>query len=376
MKDSPNLDLLRSLAVSFVVVDHLRRPALHRGGELGQFTDALGLLGVAIFFVHTTLVLMQSLERAGGAALPFYVRRMFRIYPLSMLAACLGAYVTSAGYGTFHVRTLVSNLLLVQNIAREPSIPGPLWTLPYEVQMYLVLPLLFVGTRLRRPIRWLAPLWLAVGTVVIALWATNLPYRSLQFVPCFLPGIAAYVLAKRAPRFSPYLLFLVVATAVTVLPIVNAVHLPLTAFMWGFCAVLGFTIPQCREVTGPLFAGTGKIVATHSYGIYVTHTLIIGIAFNGFGFAPWPVRIAMFAVLMAVVPHAAYRFIEVPAIELGKRLATSLRRLGADAVEPKLASRLPGSLAVMVGQDGAADLGRRCRPQTQDQCGEAKRPTV
>jgi peptidoglycan/LPS O-acetylase OafA/YrhL len=41
----------------------------------------IGLLGVSLFFVHTTLVLMWSLER-DPHPLRFDVRRAFRIYPL------------------------------------------------------------------------------------------------------------------------------------------------------------------------------------------------------------------------------------------------------------------------------------------------------
>ena len=83
-----NLDLLRSFAVGFVVLSHvpyfadIKRPA-------GYSLDALGHVGVAIFFVHTTLVLMMSLDRNGSAMGPFLVRRLFRIYPLSIAVVLL-----------------------------------------------------------------------------------------------------------------------------------------------------------------------------------------------------------------------------------------------------------------------------------------------
>ena len=42
--------------------------------------------------------------------------------------------------------TVRSNLLLIQNLNAVPSGPkSPLWSLPLEVQMYAVLPILFLG---------------------------------------------------------------------------------------------------------------------------------------------------------------------------------------------------------------------------------------
>src|SRR6266404_7493565 len=85
-----NLDLLRSLAVLSVFFSHLVEIVTHHETEV---TWHLGQIGVLIFFVHTGLVLMQSMERLGldGRALflTFYVRRWFRIYPLSMFCVLL-----------------------------------------------------------------------------------------------------------------------------------------------------------------------------------------------------------------------------------------------------------------------------------------------
>jgi peptidoglycan/LPS O-acetylase OafA/YrhL len=83
---SPNLDLLRSIAVLCVFFSHLFG-SLGRGqiGDLGQF-------GVILFFVHTSFVLMGSLGRLDQHAeskrrlmIRFWVRRIFRIYPLAIL---------------------------------------------------------------------------------------------------------------------------------------------------------------------------------------------------------------------------------------------------------------------------------------------------
>ena len=61
-RDSSNLDFLRSFAVLLVVSDHLMVYfGVHEGSILRP--RLCGLFGVFLFFVHTSLVLMYSLER-------------------------------------------------------------------------------------------------------------------------------------------------------------------------------------------------------------------------------------------------------------------------------------------------------------------------
>ena len=164
--DLPNLDFLRSTAVLLVLLNHLTRHY-----HIDRF-DNLGIFGVLLFFVHTSLVLMYSMQRSHltGKALinDFYIRRIFRIYPLSALAVltAVALHLHADGRGlSFGPRPgageLISNLLLVQNLTGSASIVGPLWSLPYEIQMYVVLPLLFLWKR--RSVVSLLILWLIVG---------------------------------------------------------------------------------------------------------------------------------------------------------------------------------------------------------------------
>jgi peptidoglycan/LPS O-acetylase OafA/YrhL len=114
MKDSPNLDLLRTCAVSFVVLAHVQD--FVPGWGWGFNVHPLGRIGIALFFVHTTLVLMMSLERHGSAAGPFLVRQFFRIYPLSVFMVLLMALLAWLGSRPIDLAGMASNLLLVQNL--------------------------------------------------------------------------------------------------------------------------------------------------------------------------------------------------------------------------------------------------------------------
>ena len=129
MKDMPNLDLVRSIAVLLVVVEHL---LLYAGiFRLGYWQVAwMGFLGVYIFFVHTCLVLMWSLER-NSDVLGFYVRRFFRIYPLAVFTVLITVlFRIPISVNVHHLpdpqapffftmpdaRSLIEHLLLVQNL--------------------------------------------------------------------------------------------------------------------------------------------------------------------------------------------------------------------------------------------------------------------
>lgn len=154
---SANLDFLRAIAVLLVLGQHLlRRTGIFQLGWID--TSCLGRFGVLLFFVHTCLVLMYSMQRSGltgwDLVKNFHIRRIFRIYPLSIITVLtalflgLGSDVSSTA-GLSHAPfpgklTVISNLLLFQNLVFAKSIVNVLWSLPFELQMYLILPFLFL----------------------------------------------------------------------------------------------------------------------------------------------------------------------------------------------------------------------------------------
>lgn len=334
MRDSPNLDLLRSTAVGLVVLSHMRG-YLDLGPWGFKFMGAVGHMGVAIFFVHTALVLMMSLERNGPAAGPFFVRRFFRIYPLSIVMVLFVTGLISLGPSPVDYGVLVSNLLLVQNLTGHTSGPAALWSLPYEVQMYLFLPALYAITRMSRPALRLALVWLASVALAVLGLIADIP--SLRFIPCFVAGVLAYHVSRRATaRLNPLVLFAVVAAGVVLVPAAAANGMPeilkfgparpwnseiaeAVPLWWPFCLALGLIIPHCRPIGISAMVRLGKVVATYSYGVYLTHVFAVELAFMMP--VPWPVRVGVFAVLLPGFAYLAYHGIEKHGIALGVRLA-------------------------------------------------------
>jgi peptidoglycan/LPS O-acetylase OafA/YrhL len=332
--DSANLDLLRSLAVIFVVISHL--PFLGTIVEPYHYhLQTLGLLGVLIFFVHTCLVLMLSLERQAGMnsewrASQFYIRRAFRIYPLSIVAVLVVSVLTR-GYDTApSYSTILSNLLLIQNLNGKPSIPPELWSLPFEVQMYLVLPALYLlATRAGKAApRQIGLLWVASGTMILLLWRLGLNYHLFKYLPCFLPGVMAFTLRKSVRELSPWALFLYVGLVAVLLPCAVTFGAKENFLAWPVCLVLGLIIPRCREIGSKFVQIAGKVVARYSYGIYLVHGTCIKFAFHRLGITSYWLQFVTFAAATAVFSYLAYHWIEKPGIDLGRKLAERWERYG------------------------------------------------
>ena len=155
-----NLDLLRAVAVLSVLASHMAAAAGLRIAGFGG-PDSSGQIGVACFFVHTSLVLMGSLERHSSAhpVRDFYFRRAFRIYPALRRRdlPCAGDAPAKPDAGD------ARNDARLRAAEREHGAEQPgarprisrggriflavLWTLPIEVQMYLTLPACFLVAR-------------------------------------------------------------------------------------------------------------------------------------------------------------------------------------------------------------------------------------
>lgn len=349
-QDSTNLDMLRSVAVLLVLLDHTLKFFGHEY-VLGSEVNWWGRLGVALFFVHTSLVLMLSLERSKvkGWRLPasFYIRRAFRILPLSAAVVLLvwllnipQLRVLHLGFAQAHVppTVLLSNLTLTQNLfANGFNILGQLWSLPIELDMYLVFPLLYILAT-RRGLFFVLAAWpvavmvAAVATAIPSLWRVNF----LQFAPCFVPGVMAFALSKKVQsRLHPWLFPLALALVVGVFLAHSA-----WPMAWVVCLLLGVSIPFFRDQGNVFVNRISHRIAKYSYGVYLGHTLCIWAAFCALSGLPRILQWPLFAVLLVAVPYVMFVAIERPGIELGKRVSMTI------IPTPK---RLPVESATSVG---------------------------
>jgi peptidoglycan/LPS O-acetylase OafA/YrhL len=203
---------------------------------------------------------------------------------------------------------------------------SPLWSLPLELQMYVVLPFaprLLAG----RPLSGLA--WGLWGAgVLLALAQPYLPARLsvLRFAPCFLAGVLAYTRLRHVtPTWAaagwPALLLGMTGLYVLCAPWTGQVH---PAWMgWLYCLIIALALPHFVSIgKGWLQRGSHEI-AKYSYGVYLFHMVAL---WFGFGpTAPWglgPVAGGLVALAIAVLaPVLSFHLVEKPMIDVGTRLA-------------------------------------------------------
>ena len=321
MTAKPNLDLLRSIAVTYVVIDH---SFLANGiKELGRWsTFWLGDVGVYMFFVHTSLVLMWSLERKPHT-LDFYIRRAFRIYPLAWVAIlCVFLFHAPVMGYFYHVphpvpaRAFVESWLLMQNLGRGWNFIGVLWSLPLEVQMYLFLPALFFFVRKNFSLWPILVLW----TFIVAYDHQHSSSAVNDFavvIPDFLCGVIAYISYSRRKPMVPGWLLPVYIVVLTLLYLVK----PNTFRSWYFCLALGLGLASFREIRAPWLIRASHEVAKYSYGIYLFHSFALVLAFYLLPGKPLALQLAIEFAAIAIFAVAAYHLVEKPMIKLGSRLA-------------------------------------------------------
>jgi peptidoglycan/LPS O-acetylase OafA/YrhL len=238
-----------------------------------------GQIGVLIFFVHTSPVLMMSLDRSRLQGWPlfgsFYLKRLFRLYPLSIFCVTIAFLFglnpeLSEPFRRFHPWTWVefaANLTLTTNLFYVTPMVGGLWTLPLEVQMYIALPFLFRMAKKRSVAFVLVFWWLVCIPLALLQLQISARLNVLGFAPCFVAGIIAWRLSpKRLPPLPAWIWPFAFVGCVS-LQQPGKYHV----LSLGIQPAAGHMIPFFKEISyKPLVKGT-YLVAKYSYGIYLSH---------------------------------------------------------------------------------------------------------
>lgn len=341
-----NLDFIRAVAVLIVVGSHL---ALFFGNlHIGFLEPSLfGKLGVVIFFVHSGIVNMFSIERHvqkhGEYRLfrAFMIRRCFRIYPLSIFVV-LAIFFTKlpashianfvATIGQHANAELVPSLFLVQNFVRFDQILGPLWSLPYEVQIYCLFPMIYLILRRFSSTRALLFSWAILGAIdqLIAPHLAKHGYIGsfvvlpdlLFYFLLFLVGLCAYKEMQTSRRVLPFRLLPVLLAFMCVAWLLSYDNIKCIFLSLS----LGLALPHIQACEISPLNRICRWVAKYSYGIYLLHDPAIWLGFVRLGNLPIVVRISTFLLATFGGSVLIYHALEHPLILIGNKAAAVISR--------------------------------------------------
>jgi peptidoglycan/LPS O-acetylase OafA/YrhL len=173
----PQLDGLRFFAFFLVFLHH--SPVFPGGGRVAASLKEYGWVGVDLFFVLSAYLLVALLHREHAATgltdfRKFFIRRALRIWPLFYvyIAACFLYFVAADGKdATVVTGRTIGHLFFLDNFFTalagqySPlSFTPHLWTIAFEEQIYLFIPLLFMAiVGLRRTNKFFALTAIAVA---------------------------------------------------------------------------------------------------------------------------------------------------------------------------------------------------------------------
>jgi peptidoglycan/LPS O-acetylase OafA/YrhL len=350
-----NFDVLRLVAAAMVLVSHSYTLTATPGyvqqfgstEPYAQLTgDTLGAVGVSIFFAISGFLIARSwtlTPRAGT----FAVKRGLRLLPAVVVAAVLCAFVLGPIATTLPVGAYLSSsspyLYVVKNLGLFEhgltlpgvfplndvrfAINGSLWTLPVEAACYVLAAALGIAALLRRP-RALA--LLAIACLIVASPIVNIDsvLRGLRgdsgltfdvttlvrLVACFVLGAWFWAARDRIVLRWAYLVPLLALWALSW----NSDWQAVTASL--AIAYLVLLVAYCTPRALRALVRPGDV----SYGLYiyafpVQQLIEWRFLSHGQNISAGAMMALAFP-LTYVVALASWRLVEVPALELKKRL--------------------------------------------------------
>ena len=327
----PGFDTIRLAAASVVVLHHAMAVEIDivRDDFLYRFSEGYtqsGLMAVAVFFSISGFLVTPGLVRSRDV-LGYLSRRFMRIMPLLavvVLATALvfGPALTSLSLREYfaspqtwlYLKNVTTSLSLelpgVSNHRGSDAINSPLWTLRFEWLCYLALAALaLIGALARRVL--VLCIWGASQLLLFALFGAPDVTQAWSQAETFLylsgyfgAGVVMYTWSDRIPLGR----WLVIAA-------IGALIVALYAGIGVFAAPLLVTYLVIAAGLAPVPWSKTLAKADLSYGIYLTHSLVLTALLAIF---PFTSGIALFAsglVISALVAFATWTFIERPGLE-------------------------------------------------------------
>lgn len=344
-----HIDAMRAMAAMMVAIIHVAEVFADKAsgglwlGELSRDFN-IGHIGVALFFIVSGFVVPASLgnadDRVAGLR-TFAIRRFFRLYPAYWVSIALAVVAISWLQSRQpDLATVLANLTMVPAWMGFPTLQGLYWTLHVELIFYAACAALYGVGWLHRPGALVAVL---MGLIVWFVLQETLGLRSgdgdigMNDLPVHLGLMFTGTLLRfwhDGQPLSRWVKWVLIAILVVyIAPVVRGFRLSDGDFAIRFTsdssravAVILFLLFAMRaRLSHPALSWLGTI----SYSVYLLHMVcayfwlwLIGLPALGI-LQGWdlPATVAAVFCLTLVVSAAVYRWVELPTINLGRRLS-------------------------------------------------------
>lgn len=326
-----NFDLLRLLAAVEVVFDHYFQ---HLKIPISHFWLKILYLfpGVPVFFVISGYLISASYERNSG--LRNYIRnRALRIYPGLWGCLLLTLIIfTITGVTFFNKETLLWLPTQMVGLIYTPgflsgygfgSYNGSLWTIPIELQFYIMLPICF----LLAPKKYLNGWFIALFIIFVALNLADQLYPfgektakllRYSFVPHFYLFLTGVIFQRlRIYRYNfiygkaAYWIVGYVAYSLFFFDRLDAVYFTVSQYLLlAFCLLsMAYTIPNTAD----------RLLQKNdiSYGVYIYHGLLLTVVVE-MKWVPY-INLPIILVASAALATLSWVLIEKPFIKRKQR---------------------------------------------------------
>lgn len=353
-----SLDWLRGLMALSIMLYHFMGHS-----DAARPLGRLGTYGVSIFFVLSGLSMAIAYDhyiRDTQSAIRFFVRRLFRIWPLLWVAVALvviPTFIRGQGpYGQepYSLQTVFLNLTtLFGFVAPADYINMGAWSIGNEMVYYALTPVLigayhwhkaagnvvtllsiFVGLMF-------AFMILDAERTLSAQWTTYInPFNNL-FLYC--AGVAIYynlrdssVPAKwHMPLFIlPVVLFFLLPVSGDQIKLVTGVNRILFSLISLWLVVAFY---KCAPSLPRLFARQLEQLGIATYGVYILHPIVLDFVQRAFNVLDIHIRylpVVLSIGLSIALALLTYRLLEEPLIAIGKRLTTVPTKAQPEARTP------------------------------------------
>lgn len=331
-----SLDGLRGVAALLVVISH----AANAGFLPSGLGNGLGIAGVMFFFLLSGFLMayLYLARQPSSANIRAYaVQRMGRVLPLFYCFVIAALLFSSSDVVLFPELSGSEDAVRHFLFLHGTSI---LWTVPVEVQFYILFAVIWTLRARGTSMLWLFPLC-AVSILAAAYLWTSIGFSSVFTLPYWLHWFVIGAAVGSSYRKNPGLFARFAKTrwataAAWILPLLLLLVLPQTRAALGLPAVMIVFDPYTLAVITACFlcslvgAGPFKVLSIRplrwlgsvSYGVYLTHLPVL-LGLEHFAEAGLISPHAVVPLLMATtlaVSALSLRFFERPAQAMFRRL--------------------------------------------------------